>query len=70
VYIGVRETGNIEHRRHRTKTNNTKHETTQEIKKDEQNGPYKKSEVNPCAREGLTVAASYKTSAMLLIVKT
>ena len=61
-----RYTGNIEHTRHRTKTNKIqKHNTENE--NNEQHGPHKKLGVNSGAREGLEVTASYMTLVVLLI---
>lgn len=58
-----RDTGDIGPKRHMTKTNKALHKT----KKDEQNGPRRKSGVNPGARERHTVPSSYNTPAMLLV---
>ena len=53
-----REAGNIGYRRYRSKTNKPIN-TTQKMKKDEQQGPHQKPRMTPSAQEGIAVPASY-----------
>ena len=61
-----RDTGNIWHTRHKTKTNKIqKHSTTQKVKKDKQQGPHQKQVWTQVLAMGKQLLPLKKTSAML-----
>jgi hypothetical protein len=64
-------TDNIDHTRHKKKTNKTKNTTQHwKLKRGATQTAQKAGDVNPSALERWAVPVSYKTLAMLLIVNT